>query len=271
MGRISYLTLLVSRVNNMLQRLTSLAIIVILALCSSSQCEAALGFDLSVASDQTDWECLATNDATFGIVRLYRNLGQIDKNAAKSIIAANTALDNIDGYMFPCVTQSPYSIANNITCDDAATQVKHTLQYLAEEGIWVNNSTLSPQPFFPILTTLGRIWLDIEDEVPSKYYSPTIADNTAFMSDIVAALTSYGIEVGIYTTKTYWANVMGNQYGYGGRKLWYPHYDAVNNMDFASTVLPFAGFTSVYIKQTGGDVGLCGLSQVDSNYMPDNA
>jgi len=246
-------------------------ILVVVLLFYTYRCDAALGFDLSVASEQTDWECLLDNSATFGIVRLYRNLGKIDTNSAKSINAANSVLSTIDGYMFPCLTQSPYSIANNITCESAANQVKHTLQYLAEEGIWVNNSSLSPQPFFPILSTLGRIWIDVEDEVPSKYFSPVVADNTAFMTDIVTALQSYGIEVGIYTTKTYWANIMNNEKGYGYLKLWYPHYDGINNMDFAADVLPFADFTSVYIKQTGGDVGLCNLSQVDSNFMVDTA
>jgi len=246
-------------------------LVALLLVATSYRCDAALGFDLSVASDQTDWECLATNLGTFGIVRLYRNIGKVDINSAKSINAANSVLNNIDGYMFPCITQSPYSIANNITCDPAATQVKRTLDYLAEEGIWVNNSSLSPQPFFPIISILGRIWIDVEDEVPSKYYSPTVSDNTAFMSDIVSSLQSFGIEVGIYTTKTYWANIMNNENGYGDLKLWYPHYDGVNNMDFASTVVPFADFNAIYIKQTGGDVGLCNVSQVDSNYMEEMA
>jgi hypothetical protein len=49
--------------------------------------------------------------------------------------------------------------------------------------------------------------------------------------------------------------------------LWYPRYDGVNSMDFFS---PFAGWDSVMIKQTGGDVGYCSISQVDSDYMEDN-
>ncbi len=84
---------------------------------------------------------------------------------------------------------------------------------------------------------------------------------------MVQSLKGYGIEVGIYTTKSYWANIMNNVIGYGNCKLWYPRYDGVANMDFAATYLPFADFTQVYIKQTGGDVELCGLSQVDSDYM----
>ena len=60
---------------------------------------------------------------------------------------------------------------------------------------------------------------------------------------------------------------MGNDLGYGDKPLWYPRYDGVNSFDF---FVPFADFTtaSLLIKQTGGDVGYCGLSQVDSNYFP---
>jgi hypothetical protein len=122
-------------------------------------------------------------------------------------------------------------------------------------------------PFFPLLATLGRIWIDIEDEVPSKYYSAKNADNIQFIADLTSSLSGFGIEVGIYTTKTYWANIMDNVEGYGQLKLWYPRYDQINSMDFATSILPFADFTKVYIKQTNGNVGACGITQVDSNYM----
>ncbi len=49
--------------------------------------------------------------------------------------------------------------------------------------------------------------------------------------------------------------------------LWYPRYDGIDSMDF---FVPFAGWESVLIKQTGGDTYLCGISQVDSDYMEDD-
>jgi hypothetical protein len=235
--------------------------------------DAALGFDVSVPVDELGWTCLAQdNNATFGLVRVYRNLGQVDRNSSSTILSATGIVNNIDGYMFPCITKSPYSIANNITCNDASTQVKKTLQYLAEAGIGVKNSSLQPTPYFPLRATLSKIFIDIEDEVPSKYYSPTIKDNIDFIKSIIENLQLYGIEVGIYTTKTYWANVMGNIKGYGNLKLWYPHYDNINNMDCFNGddgIMPFADFNTVYIKQTGGNVDACGLTQVDSNYQED--
>ena len=240
----------------------------LLLACSAS---ALIGFDLSVATTDDDWNCLVKeNAADFGIVRVYRNKGIIDRNSSASILGASAAgLSNIDAYMFPCITESQYSQDNNITCDDAATQVSNTLTYLAGEGIWLKNSTLGPQPYFPVRATVNRMWIDIEDEVPSKWFSANIQDNVDFITSMRSSLESYGIEVGIYTTKTYWKNVMGNKFGFGSLKLWYPHYDENNSMGFASDVLPFAGFDKVYIKQTQGNSATCGLSQIDPDYMVD--
>jgi len=232
---------------------------------------AKLGFDLSVATTQADWECLTSADqsGSFGLVRVYRNLGQVDDNAGNTIVAAAAAgLTSVDGYMFPCVTQSPYSSDHNITCDDANTQVKKTLLSLAKAGVAVKGSSLAP-PQHAIKATIGRIWIDIEDEVPSKYFSSNTDDNIQFMNEISSSLADYGIEMGIYTTKTYWENIMANVVGYGTYKLWYPRYDETNNMVFTADTLPFADFKTVFIKQTNGDVGACGLSQVDSDYMED--
>jgi len=49
--------------------------------------------------------------------------------------------------------------------------------------------------------------------------------------------------------------------------LWYPRYDGVADMSCFNTTLPFAGWTSVSIKQYSGDADLCGLSQVDLDFQ----
>jgi formylmethanofuran dehydrogenase subunit D len=41
-------------------------------------------------------------------------------------------------------------------------------------------------------------------------------------------------------------------------------YDGVDSMDF---FVPFAGWTNATIKQTAGSTGLCGLDQVDLDYI----
>ena len=132
-----------------------------------------------------------------------------------TILSSLSAFDNVDGYMFPCAANSPYALNNSIACDTAEVQVKRTLDFLAEDGIGVQGSSLQPTPYFPLRATLGRIWIDIEDESPSKYFSPTIKDNTDLLDAYVGALEGYGITVGLYTTKTYWKNIMGDVEGYG--------------------------------------------------------
>ncbi len=57
---------------------------------------------------------------------------------------------------------------------------------------------------------------------------------------------------------------MNNNLDFNMYPLWYPRYDNTNSMDFFQ---PFAGWNDVQIKQTGGDVAYCGLTQVDSDYM----
>ena len=98
-----------------------------------------------------------------------------------------------------------------------------------------------------------------------KYYSDP-AVNQKFIEEMVTALQKSRVPVGIYTTKTYWAQIMNNDmnWNYGKYPLWYPRYDAINSFDFFA---PFAAWNNVDIKQTGGDVGYCGVSQVDSDFI----
>jgi hypothetical protein len=176
-------------------------------------------------------------------------------------------MKDLDAYIFPCISTSPYSLANNITCKSATAQLQDTVSYLADNGIYFHPRENSVH--------LGRMWLDVEDEDPSKYYDPNTATNQAYMKEITEAAKKMRLPMGIYTTKTYWAQIMNNTEAYSGTDrlgryvypLWYPRYDGVNSMDFFA---PFAGWESVMIKQTGGDVGYCSISQVDSDYMEDN-
>ena len=67
---------------------------------------------------------------------------------------------------------------------------------------------------------VNRIWIDVEDEVPAIYYDADVPTNQKFLSEIVKALNDLHIPVGIYSTKTYWENIMGNILGYGIYPLW---------------------------------------------------
>lgn len=232
-----------------------------------STINARAGVDLSVSTSIDTWKCLKENySIDYTIIRLYRSIGDIDSNSANSIHSASSVgITDIGGYMFPCLSTSPYSKNNNITCLTAEQQVLTTLKYLEENNIRINrdNEELTMDNKS---TYINRIWLDIEDEVPSKYYDEDPSVNQQFIDDIVTTLEKFHVPVGIYTTLTYWNNIMDNIEGYSKYPLWYPRYDGVDSMDFFS---PFAGWTAAQIKQTAGDSGYCNISQVDSDYMLD--
>jgi len=215
------------------------------------------GVDLSVATTVSDWNCLVADyNTSFAIVRAYRSSGQVDTNTPTSIHnAAAAGLTDLGVYMFPCSSTSPYSTSHGITCVSAEQQVVDTLKYLEQNGVYIKRNDGRMVKLSADTTMVNRVWLDVEDESPAKYYDSDPVKNQDLIGRIVAQLESMHIDVGIYTTKTYWQNIMGNIEGYGKYPLWYPRYDGVATMDFWA---PFADFTEVKIKQIGGDYGYCG-------------
>lgn len=222
------------------------------------------GVDLSVETSASTWDCLINqHNVTYADVRVSHSTGQLDYNGPNSIIFASRAgLKDIGAYIFPCITTSPYSLSHNITCASPEDQVESVVKLLHQNLITINQQLLPNAA----AANVNRIWLDIEDESPSKYFDPNVAVNQEFLSRMVNALVSHKSPVGIYTTKTYWQDIMGNILGYAQYPLWYPRYDGINSFDF---FVPFAGWESAQIKQTGGDIGWCGISQVDPDYMLD--
>jgi hypothetical protein len=243
---------------------------ILVALCLIfALCQARTGVDLSVPTTLSTWQCLVSqHQVDYSIIRVYRNIGQVDANAANSLkMAYQAGVKDLGGYLFPCMPTSPYTASKNVTCDSAKDQVLTTLRNLEQNGIFVKREGLEQPADLPKdAVFLNRLWLDIEDEVPAKYYDAAPAANQAFIADMVDTMNKLRIPVGIYSTKTYWNNIMGNIEGYSQYPLWYPRYDAVNSMDFFS---PFAGWNEAKIKQTGGDIGWCSISQVDPDYMLD--
>lgn len=127
-----------------------------------------------------------------------------------------------------------------------------TIAYLESNGVHVRRHDKDTASAGEV--SVGRMWLDIEDEDPSQYYDTDITVNQAAVSDLIAAAELEGVRVGIYTTKTYWNRIMGGVEGYSQYPLWYPRYDGENSMDFFE---PFSGWERAAIKQTAGDAGLC--------------
>lgn len=223
------------------------------------------GVDLSVETTAETWSCLRTeHNITYALIRVYRSNGLIDSNCPDSLFSAyNAGIKDLHAYIFPCVSSSAYSVANGIVCDSPSDQVIKSVEYLENSGIKVyrkneNQDDISSGP------VVRRIWLDIEDEDPAKYYDTDIAINQGIIEEMAYTADKEGILLGIYTTKTYWTNIMGGIEDYSSLPLWYPRYDGENSMDFFSA---FGGWEKVLIKQTAGDIGYCGISQVDPDYM----
>mmetsp|Transcript_20402 Transcript_20402/g.34165 ORF Transcript_20402/g.34165 Transcript_20402/m.34165 type:complete len:249 (-) Transcript_20402:405-1151(-) len=225
---------------------------------------AGTGVDLSVETGVDTWECLVQRDVSFAIIRAYRNVGEIDTSAARSIkFASSVGLKDLGAYIFPCIATSNYAVSNDITCKSAAQQFHETVIYLVNNDITFNQSGAY---------SLNRMWIDIEDESPNKYYDSDPAVNQAFIKEMVNAANHMKIPVGMYTTATYWDQIMNGTEDYSEKDdegnyrypLWYPRYDGEDSMDFYT---PFAGWDAVQIKQTGGNVGWCNLTQVDSDYQ----
>lgn len=225
-------------------------ILVVVLFAVLGRVSATLGVDMSVATTEETFICLATNGIAFVIPRVYRCVGETDPLGLESMQLAlkQKNFKFVDGYIFPCVPDAPYNVQHNITCPSPSEQVKDTLTMLSA---------------LPPLEGKLRLWLDVEDEQPNKYYSIVPDINVKLLSEMTSALEANGVSVGVYTTKTYWAQIMGNALGWGIYPLWYPRYDATNSMAFFE---PFADFKGVFIKQTGGGTALCGIT-LDTDYM----
>lgn len=232
------------------------------------------GVDLSVATDADTWACLVGKyNVNYAIIRAFRNKGLVDENSANTLVNAhNAGLKDLGVYMFPCISTSTYAKSNNLECESASMQVMRVVEYLTDNQIEIDRTLPDGKSVSRGLRgtrtsafSINRIWIDIEDEAPAKYYDANPAVNQAFIAEMVSTLESLQIPVGIYSTKTYWQNIMGNVNGYGKYPLWYPRYDGIDTFDFFA---PFADFQSVQIKQTAGDAGWCGITQVDTDYRP---
>mgnify|MGYP003385538299 CR=1 FL=1 len=235
------------------------------------------GIDISVATDTTTFKCLVDDyNITYAIVRAFRSTGIIDEEAPNTIKQAyNQNITDLSVYIFPCIQQSTYSIENQINCPTFKQQIDNIVTLLNSNDIYFKpqdqkyhdeiqmnkHQTHQTQQIQPIY--INKLWIDIEDETPSKYYSNNTIINIEFMDLLVKYMSYLNIPIGIYTTKTYWLNIMNNTIGYGMYPLWYPRYDDMNNMSFFET---FVDFDEVTIKQTGGNVGYCNSSQIDSDY-----
>jgi hypothetical protein len=228
------------------------------------------GADLSVPCDEDQWACLKEAGVNFGLVRAFRSIGEVDKNSPSTIHAAHQAgISNLHVYMFPCVPSSNYNVANNVTCPSPEMQVEKTVNFLLKNQIRIRRQHEELDGHENEVVAL-RLWFDVEDETnPTKYFDDDVQVNQNFMKQLQMQAVKMDIPIGVYTTKTYWSNIMGDSNAFGDTPLWYPKWDGIDDMSFFT---PFGGWQRCAVKQTVGNAqsaqggALCGLAQVDLDY-----
>lgn len=114
----------------------------------------------------------------------------------------------------------------------------------------------------------STLWLDIEDTASHAYWGNNVANNRAFMHDLLAAATRElgHSRVGVYASYYMWGLVFGS-HSYdccSSHKLWFADYDGKDNFD---GFMSFGGWRHPSMKQYHGTTNLCGMS-VDLSYVP---
>jgi len=200
--------------------------VVALALCALAAVAHAqkyYGVDVSDPVTLTQFNCIKANtSATFAIVRCGRSTGTVDPACNSNLVAAQAAGLKTDAYIFPCPK-----------CSGGDTQVKNTIAAFGNG-------------------TVGRLWFDIEQG--PKYWG-AVADNVVFFKAMVGAAMAASVSIGVYTSSTQWAPIMGTLDA-STYPLWYSHYD---NMANFSDFKPFGGWNVPMIKQFTGDATVCGI------------
>ena len=98
---------------------------ILLLACFLGLVSCRTGVDLSVQTNSSTWDCFVGKfNVSYAIIRLYRNIGQIDSNGANTILtAAKAGVSDLGAYMFPCIQTSTYSLTHNITCPSAQVYI----------------------------------------------------------------------------------------------------------------------------------------------------
>jgi hypothetical protein len=217
------------------------------------------------------------------------------------------------GSAFSINTNPKLSSSSIDLCPSAKAQLDLLLKTLTEQGIAFrtkaynyldksyrynpfNRTTVHGSPI-PILQTL---YLNIEDKTPSYYFTSNTGKNLLFVKEFVDYAMGKGIEIGFYTTKQDWLNIMSsittynhqnshnNDYFYDYQlpvhtsnmiplsnllnpfrqlKLWIPRFDSTFSMLFYSS---FGDWDRPYMKQLKGsttDLRRIGTDRVCVDYV----
>lgn len=121
----------------------------------------------------------------------------IDDECANSLsLASANGVTDLDVYIFPCISSSTYSLSHNISCLSAEDQVNAVLTYLSKNSIRIKRSEKDSGEHTHKVS-IGRFWIDIEDESPSKYFDIDATVNELFLSELTAVLQKHRIPMGL--------------------------------------------------------------------------
>ncbi|KAE9549598.1 hypothetical protein FO519_007194 [Halicephalobus sp. NKZ332] len=185
--------------------------------------EAAIGFDAIGSISTSTFTCLANAGHSFFVSRVYRSNGKIDTDGVQNIITARKAgFSDVDAYIFPCLSSS---------CPSAAQQVTDALNAINKAG-----------------ATIGRLWLDVE----ILSWPSSTSSNQQFVLSMAQTAANMGASVGIYSNYNNWQSIVGaNWNGVSQYPLWWARYNGAT--DLSTGWSAFGGWSSPTIHQYAGD------------------
>lgn len=253
---------------------------------------ASIGVSLSKSLDTSGWSALVTATPTIASASIHIMFynGSINPNAIPTIKSAWSAnIRDLSVYMHPCLNTSVYSVQYNVACGSARYQFQQILSRLSEQDVsfshhlsstpTVSNTPSAKPTAMPTRAptaqmtgsptagvTVKRLFVCFEDEVPNRYMSNNHFENVNFMLELQHEAVSHGVQLGIYTTKNEWLNIMtvngsttypldadGSTFAsinpFSDLPLWTPRFDSVNSMAFYA---PFGNWSRVFMKEVSG-------------------
>lgn len=276
------------------------------------------GVDFSVVYSSEKWktELSLQPSLTFAINHILFYNSTINHAGIESLVSAwENNVRDLSVYIYPCVQSSVYAMTYNVACGSAKEQFLKVLGVLKLNNILFENHTTPSAPvntFHPSanptalpsvsapthtgsaspsrnpaqvnsgLVVLQRMYVNVEDETPNRYFDGSAQVNVRFLAELTNEAAAHGVQLGVYTTRRDWLNVMttATETTAGGRQqvyplanstftltnpfaslpLWLPRYDGAKSLDFFA---PFADWTAVHVKQLSG--GSAALRRVGSS------
>ncbi|GMR38479.1 hypothetical protein PMAYCL1PPCAC_08674, partial [Pristionchus mayeri] len=200
--------------------------------------------DISQGGSLSAFNCLRSNHYSSVFIRVYKpdGNGGVDTAGILNVGPAFNSGLGVEVYMTP----------NPLSSKSANTQVDELVKAMRSGGVQAKS-----------------VWVLVTSPINWKQVQAT---NLNFIKTVISRFSSYGINIGIYTSRYDWQQITGNA-GYLGSniRLWYwnvyglgPDGESpANFLDFR----PFGQWSIAAVKQFGQYESLCGFT-VNRNIYP---